>query len=340
MKAVAITKKLPLEDSQCFTEIELPVPTPGPRDLLVRIRAVAVNPVDTKVRKRRAEDATKPLILGWDAAGVVEAVGADVSRFKAGDEVWYAGDITRDGCNAEYQCVDERIVSHKPHSLDFAEAAALPLTTITAWEGLFDRMGFSPEHAKLNEGKNLLVIGGAGGVGSITIQLAARMAGLTVIATASREESADWCREMGAHHVINHQQPLLPQLKGLGLGEVDGIYCCSDVDTYWAGMAEAIRPQGHICAIVDNREPLNLALLKPKCASFHWEFMFARPMYQTPDMDEQHRLLARVATLVDAKVLVTTHKETLGPLSAASLREAHQRQESGSTIGKLTLTVP
>ncbi len=339
MKAIAQLKTLPLDDPACFAEIELPVPRPGPRDLLVRLRAIATNPVDTKVRRRRAAAATKPAILGWDAAGVVEAVGDEVTRFKAGDEVWYAGDITRDGCNAQYQCVDERIVSRKPHSLGFPEAAAMPLTAITAWEGLFDRMGFSPDHPKLNEGRTLLVIGGAGGVGSITIQLAARVAGLTVIATASREESAAWCREMGAHHVIDHRRPLLAQLKELGLGEVDGIYCCSDVDAYWAGMAEAIKPQGRICAIVDNREPLNLALLKPKCASFHWEFMFSRPMYQTPDMEEQHRLLARVAALVDARVLVTTHRETLGSLNASSLREAHQRQESGATIGKMSLLV-
>lgn len=339
MKAIAITRKLPLDDPACFEELDLPVPTPGPRDLLVRVHAIALNPIDTKVRMRRAPEATKPGILGWDAAGVVEAVGEEVTRFAPGDEVYYAGDITRDGCNAQYQCVDERIVAHKPHSLDHPQAAALPLTTITAWEGLFDRMGFSADHPKLNEGKSILIIGGAGGVGSMAIQLASRIAGLTVIATASRENSAAWCREMGAHHVINHQQPLFAQLKEIGVGEVDAIYNCADVDLYWKAMAEAIRPQGKICAIVDNREPLNLALLKPKCASFHWEFMFARPMYQTADMEEQHRLLARVATLIDAKVLSTTHRETLGPLTVATLREAHQRQESGTSIGKLALVV-
>jgi NADPH2:quinone reductase len=339
MKAIALTQTLPLDDPKCFAELDLPTPTPGPRDLLVRVRAVALNPIDTKVRKRRAPDATKPTILGWDAAGVVEAVGDEVTRFKAGDEVWYAGDVTRDGCNAQYQCVDERIVAAKPKHLDFAQAAAMPLTTITAWEGLFDRMGFSAEHPKLNEGKTLLVIGGAGGVGSICIQIAARLAGLTVVATASRENSAAWCREMGAQHVINHQKPLLAQLKEIGVGEVDGIYNCADVDTYWVGMAEAIRPQGKICAIVDNREPLNLALLKPKCASFHWEFMFARSMYRTPDMEEQHRLLTRVAVLMDQNILTTTHRETLGPLTVENLRKAHQQQESGAMIGKMALVV-
>lgn len=339
MRAIAIVEKLPLDDPRCFVEIELPKPVPSPRDLLVRVKAVSVNPVDYKVRQRRAAAAREPQVLGWDAAGVVEAVGSGVSIFKPGDEVFYAGDITRPGSNAEFQIVDERIVARKPRTLSFAEAAALPLTAITAWEALFDRFNIAPEKKPEHRERSVLIIGGAGGVGSIAIQIARRVAGLTVIATASRKESTEWCRSLGADQVIDHRQPLLAQLKALGVGETDYILCFNDTDRHWAGMAEAIKPQGRICSIVENENPLNLGLLKNKSAGFVWEFMFTRSKFQTPDMIEQHRLLARVAELVEHKILRTTNTETVGQLTADNLVVVHRRLESGHTIGKLTLTV-
>jgi len=339
MKATAIVEKLPLDDPKCFVEIELAKPVPGPRDLLVRVKAVSVNPVDYKVRQRRAAAAREPQVLGWDAAGMVEAIGSEVSLFKPGDEVFYAGDITRPGSNAEFQIVDERIVARKPRTLSFAEAAALPLTTITAWEALFDRLNIVPEKKPEHRERSVLIIGGAGGVGSIAIQIAKRVAGLTVIATASRKESIEWCRSLGADHVIDHRLPLLAQLKTLGAGEVDYILCFNDTDRHWAGMAEAIKPQGRICSIVENENSLNLGLLKSKSAGFIWEFMFTRSKFQTPDIIEQHRLLTRVAELVEQNVLRTTNTKTVGQLTAANLTLVHRRLESGRTIGKLTLTV-
>ncbi|HSJ03560.1 MAG: zinc-binding alcohol dehydrogenase family protein, partial [Verrucomicrobium sp.] len=255
------------------------------------------------------------------------------------DEVYYAGDITRQGSNAEFQLVDERITGHKPKSLSFAEAAALPLTTITGWEALFDRLGVCQPATGNNNaavGQTLLVISGAGGVGSITIQLA-KWAGLTVIATASRPETQDWVKQLGADHVVDHRQPLPPQLAALGHKEVDLIANFSDTDAYWPVMAELIRPQGKIVAIVENKGPLEVGLLKSKSATFAWEFMFTRSMFQTPDMGAQGALLNEVAALVDAGVLKTTVTEVLSPISAATMKEAHARSESGRTIGKLVI---
>lgn len=337
MKAIAITQKLPLDHLDCFVEVDLPDPVPGPRDLLVRIQAVSVNPVDYKVRQSRAQEATEPRILGWDACGVVEAIGAEVNLFRPGDEVYYAGDITRAGSNAALQVVDERLVAKKPAILSYGQAAALPLTAITAWEALFERLGIVPWASEEQEGRTLLVIGGAGGVGSIAIQLARRIAGLKVVATASRPESADWCRQMGADHVISHREAFLPQLKEQGVGEVDYIFCCNDTDSHWKGMAEAVRPQGRICSIVENARPLELGLLKSKSVTFVWEFMFTRSMYQTPDMIEQHRLLARVAELIDNGTLVSTCGEILLGLTPANVALAHQRVEAGTMIGKLVI---
>ena len=334
MKAVALTRYLPISDPQSLFDTELPKPTPLARDLLVRVEAISVNPVDTKVRSPKPQEEAAPRILGWDAAGVVEAVGAAVTRFKPGDEVYYAGDITRPGSNAEFQLVDERIVGHKPHTLSFAEAAALPLTTITAWETLFERMHIDRHGA--NQGQSLLIIGGAGGVGSIAIQLA-RLAGLVVIATASRPETQKWVTDLGANHVINHRQPLPAQLGTLNFACVHYIANFSNMDVYWSVMAELIRPQGKIVGIVDNKEPLDLKLLKSKSATFAWEFMFTRAMFQTPDMTIQGALLDEVAALIDAKKLRTTLTETISPINAANLRQAHAQLESGRTIGKLAL---
>ena len=334
MKAVALTHYLPTSDPQCFFDTELPKPTPTGRDLLVRVEAISVNPVDTKVRAPKTRVETSPRVLGWDAAGVVEATGPAVTRFKPGDEVYYAGDITRPGSNSEFQLVDERITGWKPRSLNFAQAAALPLTTITAWEALYDRMNIDSTGA--SQGHSLLIIGGAGGVGSIAIQLA-KLAGLAVIATASRPETHQWVTSLGADHVVDHRKPLPEQLGKLGYREVDFIFNCSDTDFYWKAMCELIRPQGKIACIVENKAPLEMNLLKSKSAAFVWEFMFTRAMFQTPDKAAQGELLDEAAVLIDTKKLRTTLSETLSPINATNLREAHARLESGKTIGKLVL---
>jgi zinc-binding alcohol dehydrogenase family protein len=291
------------------------------------------------VRQRRDPERTEPQVLGWDAAGVVENAGAEVSLFRSGDEVYYAGDITRQGSNAEFQLVDERIVGRKPARLSFAEAAALPLTTITAWETLFERMKIPPGSPDASQGGTLLILGGAGGVGSIAIQLAKRLAGMRVIASASRPESAKWCRSLGADATIDHRGDWLEELKALGCETVDHIACFNDTDSHWQRMSEAIVPQGSICSIVETEAPLDLNLLKSKSAAFVWEFMFTRSMFRTPDMIEQHRLLSRVADLLDQGKLRTTLTGTLGALTPGNLSEAHRRLESGSSIGKLVLTL-
>ena len=334
MKAVALTQYLPINDPKSLFDAELPKPLPSSRDLLVRVEAVSVNPVDTKVRAPKAQMETTPRVLGWDAAGVVEAVGPAVTQFKPGDEVYYAGDITRPGSNAEFQLVDERIVGRKPRTLSFAEAAALPLTTVTAWEALFERLNIdAPEN---NKGRSLLIIGGAGGVGSIAIQLA-KLAGLVVITTASRPQTREWVIGLGADHVLDHHQPLPEQLAASGYKEVDFIANFNNTDAYWKVMSEVIRPEGKIVCIVENEAPLELGLLKSKSATFAWEFMFTRSMYQMPDMAKQGDILNDVSTLIDAKKLRTTLTETLSPINAANLRKAHAQLESGRSIGKLVL---
>ena len=335
MKAIALTRYLPIDNPESLQDVELAKPVASGFDLLVRIEAVSVNPVDTKVRSPKPQVEAQPKVLGYDAAGVVEAVGGQVTLFQPGDEVYYAGDITRPGSNAQFQLVDERLAGRKPTTLDFAEAAALPLTAITAWELLFDRMPFSID-AEGNQ-RSLLIIGGAGGVGSIATQLA-RHAGFTVIATASRAETIAWCKSMGAHHVIDHRQPLAPQLQALGFKQVDAVLNLADTDRYWEAIGEIIAPLGHVGLVV---EPSGLLKIgdpyKAKSVGIHWEMMFARARFRTPDMIEQHRLLNRVSSLVDAGELRTTHGETLGPINAANLREAYRRLESGSSIGKLVL---
>ncbi|HEX7112866.1 MAG TPA: zinc-binding alcohol dehydrogenase family protein [Mizugakiibacter sp.] len=334
MKAVALTRYLAIDDPESLIDVDLPTPTPAGHDLRVRIEAVSVNPVDTKVRAPKPTVETSPRVLGWDAAGVVDAVGAAVTLFKPGDRVYYAGAIDRPGSNAEFQLVDERIVGPMPRTLDFAEAAALPLTALTAWELLFERFGFDAEGA--DRGRTLLIVAGAGGLGSIALQLAKR-AGLTAIATASRAETVDWCRRMGADHVIDHRQPLKPQLEALGFAAVDAIACFTAAEPYWRQMTELVAPQGRIGLVVGMKETVDLEPLKAKSASVHWEYMFTRAQYSTPDMLEQHRILARVAALVEAGALRTTLTETLTPINAANLRAAHARLESGRSIGKLVL---
>lgn len=333
MKAVGLTRYLPADDPESLLDVELPVPIPAGHDILVKVEAISVNPVDTKVRRSKGPDASEstPRVLGWDAAGVVEAIGSETTLFRKGDLVFYSGSITRAGCNSEHHLVDERIVGHKPRSLDFIQAAALPLTSITAWEMLFDRFSLTPG-AKANTG-TLLVIAGAGGVGSAAIQLA-RWAGLHVTATASRPETVEWCRTMGADVVIDHRQPLAPQLAE---PEFDYIANFSDTDYYWPAMADLIKPQGKIGSIVENRGPLDINLLKSKSATFVWEFMFTRSMFGTPDMRRQGEILNQIAALIDAGTFRTTLTETLTPINAANLRFAHQKLESGRMIGKLAI---
>ena len=334
MKAVGLHQYLPIEKPDSLVDLDLPKPSPAGHDLLVRVEAVSVNPVDTKVRAPGKPPLTAPLVLGWDAAGVVAAVGAEVSLFKGGDQVFYAGDITRPGSNSEYQLVDERIVGHRPRSLAVEEAAALPLVSITAYEALFNRMGIDPEGG--SRGRTLLIIGGAGGVGSMAIQLG-RLAGLTVIATASRPESSDWVKELGTDHVLDHRQPLRPQLQAAGITAVDYILNCADTDGYWDTMADVIIPQGKICTIVENKGPLNQQLMKLKSVTHVWELMFTRSKYQTADMIEQHRLLDRIAEWIDHGTLKGILRETLQPINAQNLKRAHAKLESGTMIGKLTL---
>ncbi|AOD13761.1 zinc-binding alcohol dehydrogenase family protein [Xanthomonas fragariae] len=337
MKAVAFTRHLPIDDPESLLDMDLPSPAaPSGYDLLVRVEAIALNPVDTKVRAPKPQTLDAPKILGYDAAGVIEAVGPEVTAFAVGDEVYYAGDIGRPGSNAQFQLVDARIAGCKPTSLSFAQAAALPLTTLTAWELLFQRMPFAFDGAR-NRGKHLLIIGGAGGVGSIAIQLA-RHAGFTVIATASRPETIEWVRQMGAQHVVDHHQPLHPQLRALGMEMVDAALNLADTDRYWQQLGEILAPQGHVGLIVEPRGLLSIGdPYKSKCIGIHWELMFTRSRYATDDMVEQHRILNRAASLIDAGELRTTHTETLSPINAQQLREAHRRLESGSTIGKLVL---
>ena len=334
MKAIALTRYLPIDDPASLVDVELIDPAPGGHDLLVRVEAVSVNPVDTKVRAPKAQVEAQPKVLGWDAAGTVIEVGNAVTLFKKGDAVYYAGDITRAGSNSQLHAVDERIVGRKPQTLDFAHAAALPLTTLTAWELLFDRFGFDADGA--DRGRSLLVIAGAGGLGSIAIQLA-RRAGLKVIATASREETVAWCKRMGADHVIDHRQPLRPQLEAAGFRHVDAIACVTGAESYWPQLADVVAAQGCIGLVVGLRAPLDLELIKNKSASVHWEFMFTRAMFGTPDIARQHEILTRAADLIDRGELRTTLTDTLRPINATNLREAHRRLESGTTIGKLVL---
>ncbi|MFK3796003.1 zinc-binding alcohol dehydrogenase family protein [Pseudomonas sp. NPDC088444] len=332
MKAIAYTQQaLPIEDPRSLIDMDLPKPTPGPRDLLVEVQAISVNPVDTKVRARSA--ATEPKVLGWDAVGIVRETGSEVSLFKAGDAVFYAGSLARPGSYSEFHVVDERIVGRKPKSLDNAHAAALPLTSITAWELLFDRLGVAQGGG---EGESLLIIGAGGGVGSILVQLARQLTKLTVIGTASRDQTRDWVKGLGAHHVIDHSQPLVEQLEKIGVGQVSHVASLTHTGTYLPQIVEALRPQGQL-AVIDDPDGLDVMPLKRKSLSLHWELMFTRSLYETPDMIEQHHLLNRVADLIDQGVLKTTLGEHFGTINAQNLRRAHALIESGKATGKIVL---
>jgi zinc-binding alcohol dehydrogenase family protein len=332
MKALVYTQHgLPIDDPAALVEMTLPDPVPGPRDLLVRVHAVSVNPVDVKVRAGAA--VTEPRVLGWDAAGTVEAVGSDVTAFQPGDEVYYAGSITRPGSYSELHLVDERIVGHKPKSLDFADAAALPLTSLTAWELLFDRLKV-PEQG--GQGRTLLIVGAAGGVGSVLTQLARKLTGLTVIGTASRPETQAWVRTLGAHHVVDHAQPMKAQLAALGFAHADIVIGLTHTEQHYADIVDILAPQGQF-ALIDDPATLDAMPLKRKSISLHWELMFTRSMYETADMQRQREILDRVAGLVDSGALQTTVGERIGSITAQNMRRAHAIVESQKARGKLVL---
>ncbi|TBD27167.1 zinc-binding alcohol dehydrogenase family protein [Rhizobium ruizarguesonis] len=334
MRAVAYKTPQPISAETSLIDVELPIPEAKGHDLLVEIKAVSVNPVDVKVRAHSAPPAGEFKVLGWDAAGIVKAIGADVTLFKPGDEVFYSGVISRPGSNAEFHLVDERIVGAKPKSLDFAAAAALPLTSITAYEALFDRL--KVQDAVSGAGRSILIIGGAGGVGSITIQIARALTDLTVIATASRPETQDWVKELGAHHVVDHSKPIAPEVAALGIGAPGFIFSTTNTDSHIGDIVEAIAPQGRF-ALIDDPTTLDIVPFKRKAVSVHWELMFTRPLYGTPDMIEQHKLLNRVSELVDAGKIRTTLSEIVGPINAANLKTAHAMVESGRMKGKAVL---
>jgi len=334
MKAVAYKEPGPIDREDALQDVIIETPIAEGRDLLVKVNAVSVNPVDVKLRVRRGAEGNEWAILGFDAAGIVDAIGPEVKNFKVGQAVYYAGSIARPGTNSEYHLVDERIVGHKPVSLSDAEAAALPLTAITAWEMLFDRL--EVKRPTPQGGNIILVIGGAGGVGSITIQLLRALTDMTVIATASRPETQDWVRECGAHHVIDHRKPLAPQVEALGLGAPGFVFSTTQTDQHLTDIVELIAPQGRF-GLIDDPEVLDAMVFKMKAVSIHWEMMFTRSLFATPDMEEQAKLLSEVAALVDAKRIRSTATQVAGKIDAATLRAVHAQIESGSARGKIVL---
>ncbi len=335
MKAVGYRNSLPIANAESLVDVTLPDPVPGPRDLVVAVKAVSVNPVDTKVRMRAAPNPGDIKVLGWDAAGIVKTIGSAVTLFKPGDEVFYAGSVARPGTNSELHVVDERIVGPKPRLLNFAQAAALPLTSITAWELLFDRLGLVP--GDMQRKGTLLVIGGAGGVGSMMIQLVRKLTGLIVIATASRPESRDWVLALGANHVVDHSKPLAAEVRALGIQHVDLVASLTNSEQHLTEIAEIIAPQGKL-GIIDDPKAFDILTLKRKSVSIHWEFMFTRAVFETVDMAAQHRLLKKVAEMVDAGALRSTLSEEFGAINAANLRRAHALIESGRAKGKVVLS--
>jgi len=334
MKAIAYYQSLPISDPLSLQDIELAEPVAGPRDLLVEVKAISVNPVDTKVRQNVQPEGGDAKVLGWDVAGIVKAVGSEVTLFQPGDKVFYAGSIARAGANSERHVVDERIVGHMPKSLSFAHAAALPLTAITAWELLFERLQIA--EGATDTGQRLMIVGAAGGVGSMLTQLARQLTGLNVIGTASRPETEAWVRQLGAHHVLDHSKPLNEELTRAGLPQVTHVASLTQTDQHLDQLVEALAPQGRL-ALIDDPKSLDVSKLKRKSLSLHWEFMYTRSLFETADMIEQHTLLNRVAELVDAGTLKTTFGEHFGTINAANLRRAHAFLESGKAKGKIVL---
>jgi zinc-binding alcohol dehydrogenase family protein len=334
MRAIGYRHPQPVTADDVLIDLDLPEPVVAGRDLLVEVKAVSVNPVDTKVRRSAQPDASGVKVLGWDAAGIVTAVGPEAKGFKPGDEVFYAGALDRSGSNAELHLIDSRIVGHKPKSLSFAEAAALPLTSVTAWEALFDRLRV--KDTVPGAASAILIIGGAGGVGSIAIQLARQLTDLAVIATASRPETQDWVKGLGAHHVIDHTKPLPEQVAALGIGAPGFVFSTTHTDTHLPGIIELIAPQGRF-GLIDDPKELDVVPLKRKSISLHWELMFTRSLYQTADMQAQGDLLDEVSRLVDAGKIRTTLSENFGTINAANLKRAHALIESNRAKGKIVL---
>ncbi|HAT1921739.1 TPA: zinc-binding alcohol dehydrogenase family protein [Legionella pneumophila] len=331
MKAIGYYQSLPITDNNALMDLDVSVPKATGHDILVEIKAVAVNPVDTKVRRNVQPESQQPKILGWDASGVVAEIGSEVTMFKPGDEVWYAGDLTRPGSNCEFHLVDERIAAKKPKSLSFQEAAALPLTSLTAWELLFDRLQLSAEDKGV-----LLITGAAGGVGSILVQLARQLTQLTIIGTGARSESIQWIMDNGAHHVIDHTKDMNAQLQNLHYSEVDYVISLTHTDQHAKSLVDILKPQGKF-ALIDDPQDLDIKLFKLKSISIHWEMMYTRSMFKTPDMIKQHDILTEVARLVDAGKIKTTIAECLGSINAENLRRAHALLESGTSRGKIVL---
>jgi NADPH2:quinone reductase len=332
MKAVAFARSRPITDDDALIDIELPAPEPRHHDLLVEVKAVSVNPVDVKIR-RYDDPLGVQRILGFDAAGIVRGVGADVTQFGVGDEVYYAGVPNRPGSNAEFQLVDERIAGRKPKTLSFAQSAALPLTGLTAWEMLFERFKIPRDQTIIG---NLLIVGGAGGVGSIAIQLAAQLTDLSVIVTASRPETVAWCKSLGAHHVIDHTQDMAGQFAALDLAAPDYIFCVTHQEAHWNEITRLVAADGAI-GVIERGAPLNISALWEKSASIHTEYVFARGMFKTARISTQHRTLEAISHLVDNGTLVTTMTENYGPINATNLKRAHAAIEAGSVRGKIVL---
>ncbi|WP_373503101.1 zinc-binding alcohol dehydrogenase family protein [Aestuariivirga sp.] len=334
MKAVGYRRAGPVTDSNALEDFEMPAPVPKGRDIRVAVKAVSVNPVDTKVRRGVAPPDGEYKVVGWDAAGVVDAVGPEVTLFKTGEEVFYAGSIDRPGTNSEFHLVDERIVGRKPKSLSFAEAAALPLTSITAWEAVFDRLDVRQPVA--GAANAIVIVGGAGGVGSIAIQILRQLTNVAIIASASRPETQSWVKEMGAHYVVDHRQPLDTQVQALGIGAPALVFSTTQTDKHFEAIVELLAPQGRFC-LIDDPPPIDVMKLKRKSLSLHWELMFTRPLYGTADIEEQHRLLNAVSEMVDAGKIRTTLAENFGTINAANLIRAHVLIESGTSRGKVVL---
>lgn len=332
MKAVGCEKALSKGELNLLSDIELPKPKAAEHDLLVEVKAIAVNPIDYKVRQRTQLQEGESKVLGWDASGIVKEVGSNVSQFKPGDEVWYAGDLTRPGCNSEFQLVDERIVGSKPKSLSFEQAAALPLTTITAWELLFDRLNITA-----NQKGSLLITGAAGGVGSILVQLARQLTSLTIIGTAARKESQQWVKDKGAHHIIDHSKPMLDQLNMLGVGQVDFVISLTHSAEHVEELINCLKPQTKF-ALIDDPEQLDFRLFKLKSISIHWEMMFTRSMFKTFDMSKQHLILEETARLVDQGLIKTTLNEIYGTINATNINRAHELLLTGKSRGKIVLS--
>ncbi|MFD2205757.1 zinc-binding alcohol dehydrogenase family protein [Kiloniella antarctica] len=335
IKAIGVREALPVNHEDCFVEVELKTPEATGRDLLVRIRGISVNPVDCKQRQMIEGPLKEPRILGWDVCGEIVAVGSDVENFTVGEQVIYAGDITRPGCYAQMQLVDERLVGPKPETITEEEAASLPLTALAAWEALFDRLDVDKTNSR--DGKAILIIGGSGGLGSMAVQLARKLTNCTVITTASRAESKEWCLKMGAHHVLDHSKPLPEQMTKIGFETVPYILNCNNNVPYWEAMSEMVSPEGSICLVASTKAKLDLDIFMKKSVRISWELMFTRSIFSTKTMANQGDILSRVSKLVDTGVLTHTKTMSLGEMTTHSLAAAHAQVESGKMIGKLSL---